>query len=395
MEIREKDNLIKESIKKKRLENLAKKQAEKSKIDQERPTYFFMLGASKVIQAFCALLAACGFYTFLSDFIDNPMTILTICLVGLVIMECTIAKNFSNISINKLMGREQQPTIIGLSIFLVSLSLASTYLGTESTISFYKKQPVLNDIEAIMAKYDTMQDKNTKFWTAKSSAFLAAAEDIHAKNNWRGVTSRSARGAVLANKESAKNMQDSLIKYQAIIAAKKENATQQAQQNNVIMMQDHETMVKKYSSIFEVVSLVGYILLFLFIYFIEEYEIRERKDLEISLKGKEDTANEDIKKESTKDEERGKEGVEKGIKDERTIQFQYATAKYKDGDIQHFDNPNKKPRIYVALKDSNGNLTGRVKDYKASELKGLIKSNKEERSNELKKYLKKLENESK
>ena len=395
MEIREKDNLIKEAIKKKRLDNLAKKQAEKSKIDQERPTYFFMLGASKLIQSFCALLAACGFYTFLSDFIDNPVTILTICLVGLVVMEYTIAKNFSNISINKLMGREQQPTIIGLSIFLVSLSLASTYLGTESTISFYKKKPVLNDTEAIAAKYDTTQSNNTKFWSAKSSAFLAAAEDIHKKNNWRGVTSRSARGAVLANKESAKNMQDSLIKYQAIITAKKDNAIQQAEKDNIMMLQDHETMVKKYSSIFEVVSLVGYILLFLFIYFIEEYEIRERKDLELSLKGKEEPIKEPIKDESIKDGERGKEGIKKGAKDEKTIQFQYATAEYKDKDVQHFDNPNKKPRIYVALKDSNGNLTGKVKAYKASELKGLIKSNKAERSSELKQYLKKLENESK
>jgi len=190
-------------------------------------------------------------------------------------------------------------------------------------------------------------------------------------------------------------MQDSLIKYQAIITAKKDNAIQQAEKDNIMMLQDHETMVKKYSSIFEVVSLVGYILLFLFIYFIEEHEIRERKDLELSLKGKEEPIKEPIKDESTKDEERGKEGIKKGAKDEKTIQFQYATAEYKDWDIQHFDNPNKKPRIYVALKDSNGNLTGKVKAYKASELKGLIKSNKAERSSELKQYLKKLENESK
>ena len=395
MEIREKDNLIKEAIKKKRLDNLAKKQAEKSKIEQERPTYYFMVVASKLIQLLTALLASCGFYAFLNDFIDNPTVILIVCIIALAWMEHTIGKNFSIISINKLLAREQHFSIIALSVFLVALSVASTYLGTESTISFYKKKPVLHNLDLIAAKYDTIQSENTKDWTAKAAAFTVAAEDIHKKNNWRGVTSRSARGAVLANKESAKNMQDSLIKYQAIITAKKDNAIQQAQQNNIIMMQDHETMVKKYSSIFEVVSLVGYILLFLFIYFIEEHEIRERKDLELSLKGKEKTIEEPVKDESTKDKERGKEGIKKGAKDEKTMQFQYATAEYKDKEVQHFDNPNKKPRIYVALKDSNGNLTGKVKAYKASELKGLIKSNKAERSSELKQYLKKLENESK
>ena len=54
-------------------------------------------------------------------------------------------------------------------------------------------------------------------------------------------------------------MQDSLIKYQAIIATKKDKAIQQAEQDNTIMLQKHETMVKKYSSIFEVVSLFGYV----------------------------------------------------------------------------------------------------------------------------------------
>lgn len=395
MEIKEKDNLIKQSIKEKRLQNLAKKQAEKSKIDQERPTYYFMLVSSKVIQLLTALLASCGFYAFLNDFIDNPTVILIVCIIALAWMERTIGKNFSNISLNRLLGRDQHFTIIAMSVFLVALSVASTYLGTESTISFYKKKPVLHNLDLISAKYDTIQSENTKSWTAKSNAFLAAAEDIHKKNNWRGVTSRSARASVLANKKSAKNMQDSLIKYQAIIASKKDKAIQQAEQDNIIMLQNHETMVKKYSSIFEVVSLFGYILLFVFIYLIEKYEIWERKYLELSLKGKEEPLNEPIKDERTKDEERGKEGIKKGAKDEKTIQFQYATAEYKDWDIQYFDNPNKKPRIYVALKDSNGNLTGKVKDYKASELKGLIKSNKGVRSNELKQYLKKLENESK
>ena len=395
MEIKEKDNLIKQSIKEKRLQNLAKKQAEKSKIEQERPTYYFMVVASKLIQLLTALLASCGFYAFLNDFIHNPTVILIVCIIALAWMERTIGKNFSIISINKLLAREQHFSIIALSVFLVALSVASTYLGTESTISFYKKKPVLHNLDLIAAKYDTIQSENMKDWTAKASAFTVAAEDIHKKNNWRGVTSRSARGAVLANKESAKNMQDSLIKYQAIIATKKDKAIQQAEKDNIMMLQDHETMVKKYSSIFEVVSLFAYVLLFVFIYLIEKYEIWEREYLELSLKGKEEPIKEPIKDERTKDKERGKEGIKKGAKDEKTIQFQYAEAKYKDWDIQYFDNPNKKPRIYVALKDSNGNLTGKVKDYKASELKGLIKSNKGVRSTELKQYLNKLENESK
>lgn len=395
MEIKEKDNLVKQSIKNKRLENLTKKQAEKPKIEQERPTYYFMVVASKLIQLLTALLASCGFYAFLNDFIDNPTVILIVCIIALAWMERTIGKNFSIISINKLLAREQHFSIIALSVFLVALSVASTYLGTESTISFYKKKPVLHNLDLIAAKYDTIQSENTKAWTAKATAFTAVAEDIHAKNNWRGVTSRSARGAVLANKESAKNMQDSLIKYQAIIATKKDKAIQQAKQDNIMMLQDHETMVKKYSNIFEVVSLFAYVLLFVFIYLIERYEIWEKEYLELSLKGKEEPIKEPTKDERTKDKERGKEGIKKGAKDEKTMQFQYAEAKYKDWDIQYFDNPNKKPRIYVALKDSNGNLTGKVKDYKASELKGLIKSNKGVRSTELKQYLNKLENESK
>ena len=198
MEIKEKDNLIKQSIKEKRLQNLAKKQAEKSKIDQERPTYYFMLVSSKVIQLLTALLASCGFYAFLNDFIDNSTVILIVCIIALAWMERTISKNFSNISINRLLGRDQHFTIIAMSVFLVALSVASTYLGTESTISFYKKKPVLHNLELIAAKYDTIQSDNTKDWTAKATVFLAAAEDIHKKNNWRGVTSRSARASVLS-----------------------------------------------------------------------------------------------------------------------------------------------------------------------------------------------------
>jgi len=149
MEIREKDNLVKQSIKNKRLENLTKKQAEKSKIEQERPTYYFMVVASKLIQLLTALLASCGFYAFLNDFIHNPTVILIVCIIALAWMEHTIGKNFSIISINKLLAREQHFSIIALSVFLVALcyNMVNSYVQNRrqpSIETLFKIAKILN-----------------------------------------------------------------------------------------------------------------------------------------------------------------------------------------------------------------------------------------------------------
>ena len=361
MDVKEEDNIIKQTRLQKRLANLERKQKEKTKIDQERPMYLFLVFLKKIIQFSCALMAAAGLASLIGDFTNDITIIITISSVILFLLEMVISNLLSNITQNKINGREQQNSIIVFLVCCISLSVGSTYLGSASTIKYLKLEPKMVSIDSINNIYDSKIKQNTIFWGAKASLFNSQAEDIHNKNSWKGATIRAAKGAVLSNKESAKNMQDSLIKYQAQLIAFQNSDIAKAKVINTNIQASHQNTIKRYSSILEVTSLALYIILFFIVYFIEDHESREKESLRLKFSIK----------------EYDKEGYKEDDKDGKEDN--------KAGDIETFDTPNKKPRIFVPRKD------GTLKKCKESELQNWMNNSTEERAKELQKYLTKLQ----
>ena len=391
MDVKQEDNIIKQTRLQKRLANLERKQKEKTKIDQERPMYYFLVLMKKLIQFCCALMAAAGLAALIGDFTKDISIIIGISIGVLLLLETVISKLLSNITQNRINGREQQPSIIVFLVCCITLSVGSTYLGSESTIKYMKLEPKIVSIDSINNLYESKIKQNTIFWGAKASLFNSQAEDIHNKNSWKGATIRAAKGAVLSNKESAKNMQDSLIKYQAQLIASQNTDITKAKVTNSNIQANHKNTMKRYSNILEVTSLVLYVILFFIVYFIEDHESREKESLRLkfsTIKDKEKVLNPKDKESVEKLQDElieYKDSVKTEGKDKEDIGFKYK-GKETPGDIKTFKNPNKKPRILVPRKD------GTLKACKVSELKNWINNTStEERAKQLEKYLTKLQ----
>lgn len=395
----ERDRAAKQSLKRDRLEYLRKKHQDRDKIAEEKPMYYFSIALKWILQVGCALLAGCGFASLVADFIDNPIIVSCVCMVGLLVLELAISYTGSKVALANRKGKEQNGRILAIFVACVLFSVGSTYLGADSTIDYFIKSPALVSLDDIESKYNDRLAANTNSWNEKSLHYENKANEIHNQMNYKGVTVRGAQKLHTELEQSAKAMKDSLAVHESIIMSAYRADLAKANEDNINLQKAHEDKVVFYGNCLKWIALAGYVLVFILMLFIEDYEIREEKYLEQEVdfeprgESSSDTPMQSqVQVRGTQEAEKvtegqseGQRGIEIGAKGKEKSKISFKDYEFKDGDIQTFDNPNKKPRIYLKKKD------GEIKGYKESELKGLIKQSSEARAESLKPYLEKLQ----
>ena len=391
----ERDNIINESLKKERLKMLSKKQKEKTVLEEERAFYYMSKFLTKLIQIFCAALASCGVSALIGDFMADKTAVLIGTIALLCIMEYFIHKGAATTIRNHIKAVKLKVKPLVITMILVVISVTTTFLGSEATIHYFKIAPTLISASIIEDSFNTKIALDNKKWNNKSLAFESIANTIHINSETKGVTGWNERPAELKARTSSKEMIDSLTKHESILLAAKSKAMLEAVKTNQVTLSKHTKDKDIYTNSLKYVSIVSYVVLVALLYFIEQHEIREKKDLEVQLKDKEDIKNPTTESE-VKDLKDGLKDYKEGIKSEgkdkvkdKGIQIvnkvQESTA-YKAGDIKTFDHPTKKARIFVPKKD------GSLKECKVSELNNWINNTStDERKKELKSYLNKLE----
>ena len=103
----------------------------------------------------------------------------------------------------------------------ITASITMSFFGTPLAIQDLAPRPSAPVRSEVVAQLDSLESEAVAPWKAMSATALVKAEDIHKKNNWKGVTTRAARDEQLKFESMAAKAQDSLASVSATFAAKK------------------------------------------------------------------------------------------------------------------------------------------------------------------------------
>jgi hypothetical protein len=258
--------------------------------------------------------------------------------------------------------------------------------------------PALIDTAKINNDFEKRLAVNSQYWTKFSNESENVANEIHSKNNWHGVTSRTARPEVLAAIGRAGSYKDSLIKYSAVIAADQRTEIARAQIENEVTKQTNNNWVSSFGEWFAVASLFFELSLFLIFFWRSNYETRELKEIEYLIQDEPQTHVRTIK-DQIKDKLKNvvKTDVPASLVTNK-IGFHKDENETKD---ENKDKP-KEPADGVVIPKTGRQRTNRIwvsldggtrlKLCTPSMLRTYINGNDPDRAEEFKKYLFNLEN---
>jgi hypothetical protein len=275
------NNNADESARAERARKLSKKYAYRTDAEELAPFYTFFGLLTIPLQIFSALFAAGGVFLF-SNYFNDSFGLVVLATVG-ILVALEIGKRLSYTAFNKQRNSKKQSvskTIVILCLLFACVSISSSYICAPYTVECLASAPALIDTAKINNDFEKRLAVNSQYWTKFSNESENVANEIHSKNNWHGVTSRTARPEVLAAIGRAGSYKDSLIKYSAVIAADQRTAIARAQIENEVTKQTNNNWVSSFGEWFAVASLFFELSLFLIFFWRSNYETRELKEIE-------------------------------------------------------------------------------------------------------------------
>jgi hypothetical protein len=338
------------------------------------------------------LLAAGGVLLLTVHFSSNVQIIVIISIILLIILEALKRISYETFNRQRIAKENINNIVYFFMLLFGSLSVFSSYVGSEHTINFFAASPALIDTANINTQFKEKTALNAKYWNVLITQENKRAKQINQNNNWRGVTVRGARSTEQKAIKNAQNYKDSLLKYESIIKAEQRNAVATAQDENKETTKENKAFLKNFGGWLALASIFFEISLFLILFWCASYEDREIKEALTLIK---DDRNEI--KDETKDKEKkrvitpvnsdtltplvaNKIGFGKNkdkVKDE-------TKDTPKDGRIIGPTGKQRTARIYVPI-------DGELHLLRPSDIKNHIRGNKPDRQKELEKYLNELE----
>ena len=106
-------------------------------------------------------------------------------------------------------GRYTVLNIAVISIFSL-ISILSSALSTPLLIKQLAPRPAEPTEEVVNYRFDSLHREDVKRFESVKIEALSSADKLHSKNNWRGVTTKTARGSVLNAENRAAAATDSI-----------------------------------------------------------------------------------------------------------------------------------------------------------------------------------------
>lgn len=141
-------------------------------------------------------------------------------------------------------------------------SITFSTFGTPIMITEFGAGPTLKDTSTLSINHQNQIASINAFWMPQIEKAEKDAKDTHKKNNWKGVTTRSARPTVLRYQQQAQGYRDSLNNALAIAAKDYKNDVLSVENENKAAIQENKQNKASVGFIFMFVTL-GLELLFM------------------------------------------------------------------------------------------------------------------------------------
>jgi hypothetical protein len=161
-----------------------------------------------------------------------------------------------------------------IGVFITG-SILMSFFGTPLAVQDFAPRPSAPVRSEVVAELDSLEVDAMSPWVEMSATALAKADQIHAQNNWKGVTTRAARDEQLTFEAMAAKAQDSVAQVRSIFAAKKAALWESSQRSHKEELQASEQELAVIGWVFAGVCLLFEGLFLLCIWWLTDYSFHQ------------------------------------------------------------------------------------------------------------------------
>ncbi len=194
------NRLTQDTLDRQPLESLAHAQRPKTKAERQKPIYYALVLVSLFCQLVSFVLASCGvLFLLVTNFKSSTgWVLIVLAVIALVIIEGFVFIMLKEFHAERLDDKKINKSTILLLAVSFCFSTPLTYVGTPYAVSLFASGPKYIDLAQIEAKLSGVITSDSLATSLQIKEAKNMALDVHAKNSYKGKTSRSARSTVKA-----------------------------------------------------------------------------------------------------------------------------------------------------------------------------------------------------
>lgn len=194
------NRLTQDTLDRQLLESLAHAQRPKTKAERQKPIYYALLLVSLFCQLVSFVLASCGvLFLLVTNFKSSTgWVLIVLAVIALVIIEGFVFIMLKEFHAERLDDKKVNKSTILLLAVAFCFSTPLTYVGTPYAVSLFASGPNYIDLDQIEAKLSGVITSDSLAISLQIKEAKNMALDVHAKNSYKGKTSRAARSTVKA-----------------------------------------------------------------------------------------------------------------------------------------------------------------------------------------------------
>ena len=162
-----------------------------------------------------------------------------------------------------------------IMVLFITASILMSFFGTPLAVHDLAPRPSEPVRSVVVAQLDSLEAEAVSPWVDMAVSAKVKAEDIHAKNNWKGVTTRAARDEQLTFEAQYAKAQDSLTAISSLYAQKKSAAFDAAMQEHEAALLESEAELQVIGWIFAGVCLALELLFLLCVWWLMDYSYHQ------------------------------------------------------------------------------------------------------------------------
>jgi hypothetical protein len=258
---------------------MASKQQAKTQAQRQKPLAYTLAGLGFVCQLISFTMASFGVLSLVSDsFHTIGLIMVCVAILILVLIEMGVWFSLSGFHAERLDDGRINPSTVIIMVFALSLSTPLTYVGTDYAVQGFASAPELVDIEKIEAKYVALWQADSTLLTQEIEDNYFNAKDVHKKNNWKGITTRSAAATEKGFLTQAQELEKERASVRIALRDSMNVKVSEAEQENKTILAAHKESTTNFGFSFALITVLAMIVLFACRWFVEDWKRRFVKE---------------------------------------------------------------------------------------------------------------------
>ena len=207
------NRLTQDTLDRELLESLAYSQRPKTKTERQKPIYYSLVFVGFFCQLVSFVLASCGvlFLLVINFKSSTGWVLIVLAVIALIIIEAAVFFSLKWFHAERLYDKHRNISTTFILVVSFCCSTPLTYVGTPYAVSLFASAPKYIDLAQIEAKLSGVISADSLATSLQIKEAKNTALDVHAKNSYKGKTSRSARSTVNAYTMQKLNLEQKLI----------------------------------------------------------------------------------------------------------------------------------------------------------------------------------------